>query len=63
MVKTKVPYLQTQVKLTMWAILLVETRLRTSLEFTFAHIYAHISFAHKKYYVCAHLEMNVCAHF
>ena len=38
----------------------VETRLRTYLEFTFAHIY-HLRT--KKYYVCAHLEINVCAHF
>jgi len=33
----------------------------------FAHIFgiyvcAHISFAHKKYYVCAHLEINFCSH-
>ena len=27
------------------------------------HVCAHISFAHKKYYVCAQLEINVCAHF
>ena len=38
----------------------VETRLRTFLEFTFAHIY-HLRTT--KYYVCAHLEINVCAHF
>lgn len=38
---------------------LVETRLRTFFEFTFAHIY-HLRT--KKYYVCALLEINVCAH-
>ena len=38
----------------------VETRLRTSLEFTFAHIY-HLRT--KKYDAYAHLEINVCAHF
>ena len=38
---------------------LVETRLHTFLEFTFAHIY-HL--CTKKYYACSHLEINVCAH-
>jgi hypothetical protein len=38
---------------------LVETRLRTFLEFTFAHIY-HLRT--KKYYACSHLEINVCTH-
>jgi hypothetical protein len=38
----------------------VETRLRTFLEFTFAHIY-HLRT--KKYYACALLEINVCPHF
>ena len=50
---------KTQIVLKFYLHDLVETRLRTFLEFTFVHIY-HL--CTKKYYVCSHLEINVCTH-